>query len=288
LLYLSDRETNPSKLDRRQRERLKVIKEDMLKTALIDTFTRVDQLQEKIRLHLLRVVRELKARGPTDGMSNAITQDFFPITKDWSATQRQIAVCIADIKGFTVFSNSAETMGSGRIDKLLAIFFTAIDKAFRDGMRNLEGDTDFQNEIRASAVPTIAKPLGDGAMIVWEFSEIYRDHDYEIGMILFIIDFVRAFQDHFYSMLNELKSKSAYTTSFTNVNVGIGLSYGKAWKTAGLGNSVDYVGTPVREAFRLQELAKPCGVVAKLIMRPHLFMERCCAGDGDIYGADHR
>jgi hypothetical protein len=65
MLYLSNRPIEPSKIDLTQLGKLRDFKEATYKTALVGTFSRVDELRTSILRDLTSQVRKLKSRRPS-------------------------------------------------------------------------------------------------------------------------------------------------------------------------------------------------------------------------------
>ncbi len=191
-----------------------------------------------------------------------------------SADSRNVIACFVDIRGFTQFVQDTHTHATPPPKRFLSEFFSSFQSAFTKARENL-GDDEYAINIRKHANPITFKPLGDGAMLVWECPS-----SDETGLALFVLDFVTYLQEAFYDIIepHNLGDESA-----KDLDLGIGLSSGLAWKfTYAEPNVVDYGGNPINLAARLQDEARPGGVVAKLDLARDSFLERCCVGEGKI------
>jgi class 3 adenylate cyclase/DNA-binding GntR family transcriptional regulator len=193
---------------------------------------------------------------------------------------KDVAVCFVDIRGFTTFADEAKNKGV-KIDKILSCFFESLNTALDQAIKNVKGNPKFRTGLCAFVHPKMTKALGDGAMLVWEYPpDVWRDsatkpNPCHAGLSLLILDFIGYLQVEFEKTIARLNRSRGYFR--TNLHLGIGLSKGQAWKTNGLGSKgIDYFGTPVNEASRFQNLARPCGIVVGLDVAPQILLERCC------------
>ncbi len=283
LLYFSKRPIPPDMIDEEQLGKLRHFKKAIYNTAFCGNFKSPAGLRKILTRHLLIQVRQLKHRAKSAEAPSTLARAPFSISTLSSASMTEIAVCFASIRGFTRFAGSDLAKGRGRVGELLHSLFAAFNKAHDDAMKNLQAGSDFQQEIRLLAEPAAVKSIGGSAMFVWALPQKRGRDDLETGLALFILDFVRFVQDHFYHNIKILEQKLPTIDELRDIDLGVGLSSGVAWKLFGSGSPVhDYVGVPVTAAFVLHDKARPYGVVASLDFAPTLFMERCCAGDGII------
>jgi hypothetical protein len=66
LLYFSSRPVDPAKIDVKQHQKLKAFKDVTCKTALVGGFSNPDQLRQTLAADLLRQVRQLRVRKPSN------------------------------------------------------------------------------------------------------------------------------------------------------------------------------------------------------------------------------
>ena len=192
--------------------------------------------------------------------------------------RRRVAVCFVDIRDFGLFSGTHEP----HIDHVLSCFSEALSVALAKATENVEGQSKFALWIRGVAQDATIKPQGPGVAVVWEESDQRVAPEIELGLALFILDFVSYLQDEFQTRVEHLR-RIFYTP---RLQLAIGLSRGYAWKVFSHGRAADYVGDPIKIAARLMDKARPYGLVADLRLAPSVFMERCCAREGQITQAE--
>ena len=100
-------------------------------------------------------------------------------------------------------------------------------------------------------------------MLVWELRGEKAVQDAVAARILQIVAAIQKF----FRRLVERQVKGAtkpYSTAVSNLRMGFGLARGHAWRfDFGNQRPVDYAGTIVNIAARLQDLARPAGIVAE-------------------------
>jgi class 3 adenylate cyclase len=181
-----------------------------------------------------------------------------------------IAVCFADLRGFTRFVDSLQSNSQdSRVHELLGSYFQIYPRAILETVYSLEPRpneqiTALDEKIRKAIVPTMFKTLGDGMMLVWELGGTRSIQDQVSGRILQVVATIRRL---FKNLIKEGVENAAapYSNAIANLELGVGLARGRAWRLDfGKGRPVDYAGTIVNIAARLQDLARPEGIVAEI------------------------
>lgn len=242
-----------------------------------------DAIEEKLMAadDRLGVLQRVLSFGPFLGSS------FEPTISD-----REIIVCFADIRGFTAYCRQLQLqMQDRRIQNFLKSFF----KIFSEGLlewfvdNNEAGIGQAQlgcKHLQQFVVPTMYKNLGDGLMMVWE---IPPDLDMVYQGVLgnSVIQIVDNIVDRFYQRFRDLTAddRTYYGSEVTNLNLGVGLAKGHAWRLD-FRHSIDYAGSVVNLASRLQGMARPSGIVIQYDMAPNRFDEIAASGLGQIASSD--
>lgn len=208
-------------------------------------------------------------------------------------TRAQVVVCFADIRRFTNLVERAQKAGGEAATELLCDFFSIFPKAVLREAWDLDHDGPrgdaFQKSIREHIFPSFWKRLGDGMLIVWDFTSVV-DEQLKSGVKLAILDILGFVQEYFYKLVDLKNDKRIKPL---NVELGIGLAKGEAWKLDfGVGGQIDYVGSPLNLAARLQDLARP-GICVQAKFAPTYLVERTGTSEGkiehlDIRGVDQR
>jgi class 3 adenylate cyclase len=187
-----------------------------------------------------------------------------------SVTDVEIAVCFADLRGFTKYVNALQANWQDRrVQEFLGAYFQIYPKAVLENVYALEpgegGEISrYAQHVRRMIVPSMFKTLGDGMMLVWELSGESEAQDKVAASIL---QTVAAIQRFFRRLVAEQAGGATkpYATAVRTLRLGFGLARGHAWRLDfGPQRSVDYAGTIVNLAARLQDLARPEGVVAEV------------------------
>jgi class 3 adenylate cyclase len=210
-------------------------------------------------------------------------------------TRAQVVVCFADIRRFTNLVERAQKAGGEAATDLLCDFFSIFPKAVLREAWDLDHDGPrgdaFQKSVREHIFPSFWKRLGDGMLIVWDFTSV-ADEQLKSGVRLAILDILGFVQEYFYEWVDRKDEERIFAP--LGVDLGIGLAKGEAWKLDfGVGGQIDYVGSPLNLAARLQDLARPRGICVQGKFAPTYLVERTGTGEGkiehlDIRGVDKR
>jgi class 3 adenylate cyclase len=193
---------------------------------------------------------------------------FFEAGRIPSIAHVEIAVCFADLRGFTKYVDTLQSKGQdSRVQELLGEYFQIYPKAVLEVVYALEPTepneiSAVDDQVRHAIVPSMYKTLGDGMMLVWELSGERSVQDAVAARILQVV----ATAQRLFRRLLEKQTRNAatpYSQAAGNLHLGFGLARGRAWRLDfGTHRPVDYAGTIVNVAARLQDLARPEGVVA--------------------------
>lgn len=196
--------------------------------------------------------------------------DFAEAGRVPSIADVEVAACFADLRGFTKYVNSLQsTLQDTRVHQFLGRYFQLYPKAVLETVYALEPEsgidiTSQSEQVRNAIVPSMFKNLGDGMMLVWELRGERDVRDAVAARILQIVATIR----RLFGRLVESEVKAAtkpYSTVVGSLRMGFGLARGRAWRLDfGKQRAVDYAGTIVNIAARLQDLARPEGVVAEV------------------------
>lgn len=180
----------------------------------------------------------------------------------------EVAVCFADLRGFTKFVEHLEGKpDASRVVELLVSYFRIYPKAILEMVYALEPRgsakiTADDDQVRKSIVPSTYKPLGDGMMLVWELP---TTSDLQDEVSARILQVVVTIQRRFRNLTSEQAEAagSEYASAVKNLSLGFGLARGWAWRfDFGARRPVDYAGSVINVASRLQDLARPEGYIA--------------------------
>jgi len=187
-----------------------------------------------------------------------------------SVTDVEIAVCFADLRGFTRYVHALQSDGQdSRVQDFLGDYFQIYPKAVLEMVYALEPEQGKQlsaqgAQVRNMIVPSMFKNLGDGMMLIWELQGERKTQDEVSASILRT---VAAIQRFFARLLADHAATGVkpYATAVNNLRLGFGLARGRAWRfNFGRHRSADYAGSIVNLAARLQDLARPEGIVAEV------------------------
>jgi class 3 adenylate cyclase len=196
---------------------------------------------------------------------------FFDIAQRPKISDVEIVVCFSDIRGFTNYCHQLQKLSlDNRIQNFLKEYLSIYSYAVLQELWLLEpdGDEDLpetEARIRDLLIPTTYKNLGDGIMLVWELPSTAspKIQGRVTHHILSIIDTIyRNFTEEFTKPGKV--GNDAYSKLARQLKIGFGLSRGHAWKLDfGHHLKPDYAGSVVNLAARLQDQARPEGVICE-------------------------
>jgi class 3 adenylate cyclase len=205
------------------------------------------------------------------GYERALFLDqFLDSGREPAVSDVEIAVCFADLRGFTKYVAELQSRSAdARVHQFLGAYFQIYPKAILEMVYQLEPRGAAKNsvedeEIRKAIVPSTYKTLGDGMMLVWEFPKNVSLHERVSGRILQVVKII---QRLFQGVIAEFgdASRTHDSVAIKNLHLGFGLARGRAWRfDFGRRRPVDYAGNIVNLAARLQDRARPEGVVAEV------------------------
>lgn len=208
---------------------------------------------------------------------------FEPIIEDC-----EIVVAFLDVRGFT---NYCKKLQQEMQDRKIQNFLKQYNKVFNEGLMNwftthvdpeydkVENDLLLISEL---VIPSMYKNLGDGIMMVWEIpSKIPNSIQGLLTQnILYILDeIIRRFYYHFRDLTGV--EGDAYSSEVLNLEMGCGAAKGHAWKL-NYGNRIDYAGSIINLASRLESYARPSGIVCQYDTSPWLFNQLVENDGGEI------
>jgi class 3 adenylate cyclase len=182
----------------------------------------------------------------------------------------EIAVCFADLRGFTRYVHALQSnWQDSRAQEFIGAYFRLYPRAVLELVYSLEPEVGSEisaqsEQVRRLIVPSTFKTLGDGMMLVWETQGERRVQDLVAARILQI---VAALQRLFRKLIADTAKTAPkpYSAGISELRLGFGLARGHAWRLDfGQQRSVDYAGSVVNLAARLQDLARPEGIVAEV------------------------
>jgi class 3 adenylate cyclase len=155
------------------------------------------------------------------------------------------------------------------VHEFLSAYFQIYPKAVLELVYALEPKAESEisvqgEQVRNMIVPSMFKNLGDGMMLVWELQGGRAVHDAVTARILQILATIQRLFNH----LVAAQARGAgppYSTAVSSLRLGFGLARGHAWRlTFSRQRTMDYAGSIVNLAARLQDLARPEGIVAQV------------------------
>ena len=131
-------------------------------------------------------------------------------------------------------------------------------------------------------VPTMYKNLGDGMMIVWEIPSALGLAE-QGSLAQEIISVVLHTADRFYWHFRNLSpvELDSYSDQVEKLEIGFGVTKGHAWRLD-FGHSLDYAGSIINLASRLETYARPGGVIAQYDVSNWIFDQMVSDGEGHI------
>ncbi len=212
---------------------------------------------------------------------------FFDIAYPPKVSDVEIVVCFADLRGFTAYCHALQKVSlDNRIQNFLKDYFKIYSLSVLNELWKREpsegwtmpvdqqvSGTQLEAEIREILVPVTYKNLGDGVMLVWE---VPNDASISVqGMAMhailqIVFNIFNRFKEKFHSL--SMAEVDAYSQKVTELNIGFGLARGHAWKLDfGHHMKFDYAGSIVNLAARLQDQARPEGIVCQYEFSQALF-----------------
>jgi class 3 adenylate cyclase len=157
-------------------------------------------------------------------------------------------------------------------DRKIQNFLAAYLKIFTQGLLTwFVKNTDEAESVQKHMVPSMFKNLGDGLMLTWEIPpgmDLVHLGSLTHG-ILELADIIASIFCNQFHYLNPAE-QDAYSREVQNLLIGFGTAKGHAWRLD-FGHSVDYAGSIINLASRLEAHARPHGVVATYDTSPWLF-----------------
>jgi class 3 adenylate cyclase len=204
-------------------------------------------------------------------------------------TDVEVAVCFADLRGFTKYVHALQKDGQdNRVQLFLKSYFRIYPQSVLNIMWNLEPDgkeiSAVDEELLRLIVPTSYKNLGDGMMLVWELQGASNERLMGLAsrMIYSVIEEIKDQFEELSKVVGAVEIDS-FSKHARELRIGFGLSRGHAWRLDfGHHLPVDYAGSIVNLAARLQGLARPSGIVAQLGFSESLFHDMQKASHGRI------
>ncbi len=208
---------------------------------------------------------------------------FEPIVEDV-----EIVVSFLDVRGFT---NYCKKLQQEMQDRKIQNFLKQYNKVFNEGLMNwftkhIDPEygkvTNDNLLISEYIIPTMYKNLGDGIMMVWEIpSTISNEHEGKLTQnIIFLLDeIIKRFYYHFRKLTGV--ERDSYSTEVLKLEMGCGAAKGHAWKL-NYGNRIDYAGSIINLASRLEGFARPAGIVCQYDTSPWLFNQLVSNDEGKI------
>jgi class 3 adenylate cyclase len=206
-------------------------------------------------------------------------KDFSNIARSPAVSDVEVIVCFADIRGFTAYCNKLQKNSlDNRIHNFLKQYLEIYGYAVLQEIWELEpidADKISQQDsaIRDIIIPSTYKNLGDGMMLVWEIPPdcpiliqgLATHH------ILRIVRFIYNAFDELFHNPGPVET-DAFSESVKDLKIGFGLARGHAWKmNFGQNIAPDYAGSVVNLAARLQDMARPEGIVCQYEYSQTLF-----------------
>lgn len=197
---------------------------------------------------------------------------FFDIAYPPKVTDVEIVVCFADLRGFTSYCHTLQkTSLDNRIQNFLKDYFSIYSLSVLQEIWRLEpsdeedGMDQTSAEIKDIIVPITYKNLGDGVLIVWEIppnasKSVQGMATHSILQV--ILNVYNQFTGRFHDLADV--DVDAYSEKVKQLRIGFGMARGHAWKLDfGHHAKFDYAGSIVNLAARLQEHARPEGIVCQ-------------------------
>lgn len=204
---------------------------------------------------------------------------FFDIARKPTIRNVDIIVCFTDIRGFTDYCKNLQGRSlNAALESFLTQYFQIYPVALLKTLWAMEPDEAKEElgideetaRLRDMIVPKTFKNLGDGMMLVWEIPPTFsprmkgRATHAVLDMIFRIF---RRFDEDFHQ-LGPVESDT-YTEAVKTLRMGAGVARGSALRLDFDRLGVDYVGSVLNLAARLQEKARPDGIVCQYDFSPY-------------------
>lgn len=215
-------------------------------------------------------------------------RNFLPSSFEPTITDAEIIVCFADLRGFTAYCRQLQMEMQ---DRKIQHFLKRYPRTFAEGLlQHIVGLTDIRSEfvdpdidqIADYLTPTLYKNLGDGMMMVWEVPASLKMEQQGLlaNNIVSAIEMMhRRFLYHFRNLTPV--EQDSYSDAVLGLDLGFGIAKGHAWRLD-YGSQIDYAGSVINLAARLQDLARPAGLVCQVDVAAWLLEGRAHEGKGAL------
>lgn len=231
-----------------------------------DSATADDAVSDGIADDLMKK-RMVKARF--DSLARTLKfRQFLGASIEPRISDSEIIVCFADVRGFTSFCRELQTEMQ---DRKIQNFLKQYGKVFNEGLmswyvKNIDLPRAKPEvsllKVADYVVPSMYKNLGDGMMIVWEIPP-HLDPLSQGVLCQCVLAVIFEMQKRFYFHFRELSpvAVDSYGKRVVDLEIGFGVAKGHAWRLD-YGHGIDYAGSVIHLASRLQDYARPRGVVS--------------------------
>lgn len=229
-----------------------------------------------------------------DGLSSILGfKGFLSASFEPKISDAEIVICFIDVRGFTDYCRKLQREMQ---DRKIQNFLRNYGRIFNEALLTWHTEhldpnyAPVQNKfekLRHACVPTCHKNLGDGMMIIWEIpSELELESQGLLAQqIVIMMDKIKS---RFYFRFRNLAPTEldSYSSEVLGLEIGISIAKGHAWKLD-YGAAVDYAGSVVNLASRLNGVARPKGLVALYDTSPWVFDLFVNNGEGCIVSVDN-
>jgi class 3 adenylate cyclase len=195
----------------------------------------------------------------------------------------EVLAVFADVRGFSEYCRKQqEQMQDRTIQNFLRahaeIYLEGLFAAFVTANRTLEPEE--RGRVLEHLSPTLYKNLGDGVMLIWEIPGSLEPalQSKLVATVLDALDKIRQrFYGHFRGRVPG--AIEAFGPPVENLDIGFGVAKGHAWRLD-YPSSIDYAGSIVNLAARLQDKARPSGLVVQKDVATWVLQSRVLKGEG--------
>lgn len=204
-------------------------------------------------------------------------KQFLAASFEPTISDSEIIVCFADVRGFTSYCHEMQQeMQDRKIQNFLRRYITI----FNEGLtawcvqhvdENYSKPEEHLLKIAEYMMPSMYKNLGDGLMMVWEIPaglDISVQGNLSQNVVFAIDEMRKRFYYHFRELFP--KELDAYSKRVLELELGVGIAKGHAWRLD-YGHAIDYAGSIINLASRLEGFARPSGMVAHYDVSSWLF-----------------